>query len=78
MNQTHSFEDVTWNVDTNKTQNLELLLDAADFANFLAMEEFMHYELWNATRIGFGPVIAKVPSSYLFKSYDNFHCTKDL
>ena len=41
-------EDVALNVDTNKTQNLELLLDAADFAKFLTMEDFMHYELHKA------------------------------
>ena len=31
-------------MDTNKTQNLELLLGAADFAKFLAMEDFV--ALW--------------------------------
>ena len=33
---------------TEKTQNLELLLDAADFAKFPAMEDFKHYELHKA------------------------------
>ena len=47
INQTN-FEDVALNVDTNKTQNLELLLDAADFAKSLAMEYFWHYELHKA------------------------------
>ena len=37
-----TFEDVASNVDTNKTQNLELLLDASDFTKFLAMEDFKH------------------------------------
>ena len=45
MNQSNSFEDVDLNVDTNNTQNLELLLDAADFAKFLTMEDFKQYEL---------------------------------
>ena len=35
-------------MDTNKTQNLKLLMDAADFANFLEMEDFKHYELHKA------------------------------
>ena len=38
------------NLDTNKTQNLELLLDAADFAKFHAMEDFKYYELHKAVR----------------------------
>ena len=38
MNQSNGLEDVALNVDTNKTQNLELLLGAADFAKFIAME----------------------------------------
>ena len=37
VNKSNGFEDVALNVDTNKTQNLELLLYAADFAKFLAM-----------------------------------------
>ena len=32
VNQLNSFEDVAFNVDTNKSQNLELLRDTADFA----------------------------------------------
>ena len=44
MNQSNSFEEVALNVDTNKTQNLELFLDASDFAKFLTMEDFKHYE----------------------------------
>ena len=48
VNQLNGFKDVTLNVDTNKTQNLELLLDAADFAKFLTMEDFKHYELHKA------------------------------
>ena len=35
-------------MDTNKTQNLELLLDATDFPKFLTMEDFKHYELHKA------------------------------
>ena len=69
------------NVDTDKSQNLELLLDAADFAKFLKMEDFniMSYtKPLNANRIGFGPVMAKVSSPYLFKSYNNLNCIKDL
>ena len=31
LNQSNSCEDVALNVDTNKNQNLELLLSAADF-----------------------------------------------
>ena len=45
-----SSADVALNVDTNKTQNLELLLDAADWAKFLAIEDFKHYsytKLWD-------------------------------
>ena len=42
------FEDVALNVDTNKTQNFELLLDATDFPNFLAMEDFKQCELHKA------------------------------
>ena len=45
MNQSKCFEDVALNVDTNKTQNLELLLDAADFAKLLAMKDFKQREL---------------------------------
>ena len=48
MNQSNGFEDVALNVNTKKTQNLELFLDAADFAKFLAMEDFKHYELHKA------------------------------
>ena len=33
------------NVATDKIQNLELFLDATDFAKFLAMEDFKHYKL---------------------------------
>ena len=33
------------NVDTNKTQNLELLLDVADFPKFLPIKDFQHCEL---------------------------------
>ena len=36
------------NVDTYKTQNLEILLEAADFAKFLAMENFKHYDVRKA------------------------------
>ena len=50
VNQSNSLKDVALNVDTNKTQNLELLLDAADLAKFLAMEDFKHYELHKAVR----------------------------
>ena len=32
-----SFEDEALNMDTNETRNLELLLDVADFAKFLAI-----------------------------------------
>ena len=31
-NQPNTFREAAWNVDTNKTQNLELLLNAADFS----------------------------------------------
>ena len=49
MNQSSGFEDVALNVDTNKTQNLELLLDDADdIAKFLAMEDFKRNELHKA------------------------------
>ena len=47
VNQSNGFEDVALNVNTNKTQNLELLLDAADFAKF-AMEDFKHFEFHKA------------------------------
>ena len=37
-------------MDTNKTRNLELkLLSGADFAKFLAMEDFRLYELQRGT-----------------------------
>ena len=39
------------NVDTNKTHNLQFLLDAADFAKFLAMEDFEHNKLHKAVRL---------------------------
>ena len=61
MNQSNSFDDVALNVATNKTQNLELLLDAADLAKFLVIEDFKHYELRKAL-IGSKPVMAKVSS----------------
>ena len=48
MNQLNGFEDVALNVDIEKSQNLDLLLDAADFAKFLAMEDFKNYELHKA------------------------------
>ena len=48
MNESNSFEDVALNVNTGKTQELELLLDATDFAKFLVMEDFKHYELHKA------------------------------
>ena len=48
VNQSNGFEDVALNVDTNKIQNLELLLDAANFAKFHTMEDFKHYELHKA------------------------------
>ena len=41
-------EHVALNMDTNKTQNLELLLGATDFAKILRIEDFKHYELHNA------------------------------
>ena len=45
MNQSNGFEGVALNMDTNKTQNLELLLDAADFANFIDEEDYKNHEL---------------------------------
>ena len=48
MNQSNGFEDVAFNVGTKKTQNLELMLNAANFAKFLATEDFKHYELHKA------------------------------
>ena len=46
VNQSNGFGDVALNVDTYKTQNLELLLDAADFAKFIATKDVCnHYEL---------------------------------
>ena len=33
-------------MNTNKTQSLKLLLDDADFAKFLAMEDVRHYDLY--------------------------------
>ena len=38
------------NVDTNKMQNLSLLLGAADFVKFLVMEDYRHYELHKAVQ----------------------------
>ena len=71
MNQSDSFEDVTLNVGTHKAQNLELLLDAADFAKFFAMEDLTHYDLYKAMghkhMIGSGPVMAKCH----FHTYSN-------
>ena len=60
MNQSNGFEDVALNVDTYETQNLELLLDAADFAKFLLTEDFKHYEEHKSsqsrgTQIGLDP-----------------------
>ena len=48
MDHSNGFKDVALKVDTEKTQNLELLLDAADFAKFPAMEDLKHYELHKA------------------------------
>ena len=50
MNQSNGFEGAALNVDTNKTQNLELLLDATDFPKFLTTEDFKHYELGAASK----------------------------
>ena len=60
-------------VDTITTQKLELYLDAADFAKFLAVEDFQHYDLHkkSAKRIESGPMMAKVHSSYLLKLFYN-------
>ena len=41
VNQSKSFTDVVLNVDTNETQNLELLFEAVDFAK---MDDLKHYE----------------------------------
>ena len=79
MNQSNSFENVALNLETNKTQNFKLLLDAANFAKFLSMEYFKHYKLHKyANRIGFGPMMAKVSSPYLFKSYYNLNYIKNI
>ena len=43
-NQSNSSEDVALNVDTDKPQNLEFLLNDADFAKFFVMEDFKHYK----------------------------------
>ena len=48
VNESNGFEDVALNMDTKKTQNLELLLDAVDFAKFLVMKDFKHYDLHKA------------------------------
>ena len=69
------------NVDTDKSRNLELLLDAPDFAKFLEMEDFKHYELHKAVernKNGVDPVMANVSFPYLFKTYYNLNCFKDL
>ena len=52
-------------VNTNKTQNLEFLLDPGDFAKIFAMEVFNHdnTKQWNANLIEFGLVMAKVSST---------------
>ena len=42
LNLSNSSEDVAMHVDTNKSQNLELLRSAADFVKFLAAEDVMH------------------------------------
>ena len=42
-----NFEDAALNADT-KNSNLQLLLGATDFAKFLGMEDFRHYELHKA------------------------------
>ena len=57
-------------MDAKKTQNLKLLLDAADFAKFLVMEDLKNNELHKtvgANRIESEPVMANVSSKYLFK-----------
>ena len=60
VSQSNGFENVALNVDTYITQNLELLLDAADFTKFLAMADFKHYELrkwdWIRTSDGEGVI----------------------
>ena len=43
LNQLNSFEDVALNVDTNKNQNLELLLSAADFHFCLGTQDVPLY-----------------------------------
>ena len=42
------------NVDTNKTQNLKLLLDDADFVKLRTKEDFKHYELHKAVERKYG------------------------
>ena len=64
-------------MDTKEIQNLELLLDAADFEKFLGRKilSIMSFtKPWNANMIGFGTVMMKVSSPYVFKLYYNLNC----
>ena len=74
MSQSNGFKVVALNVDTNKTQNLELLLDAADFeknsSRWKTLSIKSYTKPWDPNRFGSGlhVVMAKVSSKYLLKS----------
>ena len=56
VNQSYSFEDAALNVDSNKTQNLELLLDVADFetsSQWKTLSNMNYTKPWDANWIGF-------------------------
>ena len=70
VNQSNGFEDVALNVDTKKTQNLELCwmpLISQDSLQWKTLSIMSYTKPWDANRIGTGPVLAKVSSKYLFK-----------
>ena len=46
LNQSNAFENMVLNMDTNKNQNFELFLGAADFAKILAVEDV---PLWTSS-----------------------------
>ena len=66
----------------NKTQNLELLLHRCRWFRKIphdgSLKAYELYKPWDTNSIRFGVVKAKVSSPYLFKSYNNLNCIKDL
>ena len=58
----------TWTQVTNKTQNLELLLDADDVAKVLAMEDFNIMHVCSYSDFGGSAPAAKPPKSEVLRT----------